>query len=392
MKQLGLPIEEVSISVSELDKYWDYPIMYTKTLDHSAILKKIEFDFKTLKVKRMCGVLIHPIPEHLPIKYILVCQAAIKRETFSSSQNAREILEDATREVKAFTDVLSMKAKYRPKVWFIKDSKDIRPIEGTLTSTIFPPDLPAYVERMFSPLADYIVYGVDPEHEQLQKRIPDLSLVLLVPHLLERGYRVNLLSVFEEAREILKNLPETIPKESEELKAVIHDLYKVSDELRVKRQKMTKIHEMTIRVDGMVRRIKQKNGGYKTKNFFDIICSDCFAVLDIETDALIGAIRNWIDSVKDLIDAASSKITHIHNALMQSVGWGLEAVASAFVVFQILDKILPYDNYKPFYLAISAFISAVAFYTYLNPKWKKKVKHWINCKHFESKRAFRQVD
>ena len=375
---VGTAISDASISTCSSDSYWDYPNVSLETLNQSDVLKRHQFKSDLLELKSLKGVLIDPVPEHLKIRYILMCQATLLASLPACQGLIQELLGKASLQLKEFTDLIAgtrEHAPFRPTVWFLPFEKEQRGLEGVLRDIPFPPFPKVYLERIFSPVGDYVVYGVDFGHEEVQKRIIDLSLALLAPHILERGLRPMLLDLLDKARTIVSKFDpkEELPYDVVRLDQIYKDRYRDLMELVQISREATTIHETVVRIGGMVRRIRQKQGGQPNPNVFDLICGDALTIVKTESDALVKLVTGWNDSAKAAIDSIFAKATQLHNVIIQKVGWALQAVAAAFVIFQIADKVLPVITYRSLVIVLLTGGSWVASYAYLNKGFRQKL-------------------
>jgi len=376
--RLGGVVRELPGSAMALDSYWDYPNTRLERLNLSEVLQRCPFRSDVLALKSVQGILIDPTPKHLDIQYIVACHAILSVSLVDSHVSLKELLGRASFQLKEFTDTLVGKreeAPFRPAVWVLGSIGNFKGLEGTPREVPFPPFQKVYVERIFSSIGDYIIYGADLEHEELQKRIVDLALALLAPHILERGLRPRLLELLDEARDVVGKFPKQseLPSDASELDRIYRDRYADLMNLIQISREATIIQERVVRIGGMVKRIRQKHGSQPSSNIFDVICSDALTIVRTEADALIELVTGWNDSAKAAIDSIFARAAQVHNLTIEKVGWALQAVAAAFIVFQIADKILPAVEYRSATIVLLTGAAWIASYAYLSHSIRHKI-------------------
>ncbi|MGB9615326.1 MAG: hypothetical protein ACPL3B_07480, partial [Fervidobacterium sp.] len=191
MDERGIPIKGgARVMYSASLELWDYPWFEEENLDPSLISKKItqetNIQLNLTELKYVLGILVDPPPSHYPFRYAIACHFVLKANKINSNpKGVLNILQDATTEVKKFTDAVvlfpSLDSKFRPVIWFIREVSDIQNFTGLIGVTnrsISFSGKEILVERGF-PQVSYIIYGMEPKKEHLA----DITLVAVIAHL-----------------------------------------------------------------------------------------------------------------------------------------------------------------------------------------------------------------
>jgi uncharacterized protein YihD (DUF1040 family) len=211
------------------------------------------------------------------------------------------------------------------------------------------------IERGF-PHASYIVY--DTCASQIWERLTDLGLVSVVAHATERGYRGalhsltgSILAEIQKLDAAKQNTGRTIKT----LRTQISELAAAQQSVQRNTESYYEIRRNLIRNKGLVKRIQQICGGLDgARTYFDIVCEDALSIIDDEFSVSQEEIATSFKSISDRLSSLYDELNNEYNKLsnkrieeLQRLGYLLQSTGVAFLVFQIVDKLLFPDPSNP---------------------------------------------
>lgn len=362
---------------SERTRYWDYPAYHTGTLPLSSVssgLPKLDAGIVPIRCEYAW---IQAPPEHIPFEYALTAVFAVKPTIpmlVRDPHDLRVLLGDATKQAKEYAEALTegRLVPYAPTFWFLTGyPAPIRGLGGTanaLTDLVHPN---VYVERDFG-VASYIVYGAKPD--EVVSSLVDLALLSVVTHLCERHYRRELSAVRRRLLILQMMQCEQSPTGRQAAKRIASELGEVSDEERIAAVLATDGNDLATltpgdqnresfgrtagnfqrigdgvaavaretvrfrsdlsRLQGLVRRVRQKHGAIVGQNVFDIICDDAATALEQEVAFALTEAEGAAQRLGERITQAFGQQAELTSQRLATIGQYIAAVAVAIACYE----------------------------------------------------------
>jgi hypothetical protein len=330
----------------------------------------------------------------------------LNHEQSTSKARLLDLLQAATVEAKEYTDIITLRAQFRPVFWFLKGvSPDLRGIRGAVQKVQAPDGhTMVEIERGF-PHASYIIYDVLPSTHDLL--LPDLALVSVVAHAVERGHRPELVRENEAIEKLLGQLDNVSLPEATSSNALRQRLYEVEAaqrQIRVHAERFHQTRRDLIRMKGLVQRVHQIGGNDDCRTIYDVVCNDAITQIEDEVSMSEEQLISGVKAVSDRVAIIHSQINNRYGMLtasrtrrLQQFAIMLQSTGIAFVFFQVLERLwnVPTgageqhgiaccwtpDPQRVFRAVILVFSTAAAFITTLvllrrrlNPRHKRKVR------------------
>ncbi len=359
-------------------KLWNYPAF--ERIKIKDFLKNILLNYdkietndqdivklKTLDFIQINGIFIKYLPIHFQYPYSFCCMFEVKEEIIKSLNEQaknpelfrKEVLEkllEANKEIKTYTNKIFLNSEYRPIIWLINGDEDENKkslvklqligiknkIKSIYNKTI-------KIERGF-PDCSYILYNETIDIGYL----PDIILVSVITHQVERGCRENIQNLIDDLKESKEQegvLKGKLPKDIKSLKNGLDLLYDYSRKIHEINLKLFDEQKKLIRSTGLVKRIKQKWGLIgKATSFLDVVCSDSIIVIDNELESILNVTRRKIQHTKETIEIITKKLNDNRNRRIQSVLMLIQILSSLYIIFRIIESlILISDNSVKFW-------------------------------------------
>lgn len=383
MASWGITVSKGSVSkpIPSAPVNWDYPYYRRQESSDPTLFLKGAQGAKVTSGTHVLGRIslddvtityINNPPSHYPFSYTLAFRFRVPfPSTISNKDELLKYLMDITAESKSFIKRVWHESTYRPVYWFAVDlPSTMHGISGVLNQVTSPSGRKIHVERAF-PDFSYIVYGTSPRTDDF--KIQDLSLLSVVAHLAERGYR-------EEARKLTESIPEkddfkSLPDSPEALKTSIKHLYELQGALSSVKDQYFELRKKLTRTKGLVVRIREKCGGLSEKNLFDLVCDDALTVIEDEISVSLSEVETRLSDINNRIVATLNQLNGYRSQELQRVGILLQSTGMALLVFQVADKLFPnfaifqgHNTFRSFFTIIITAIAGLATHEQLEKR------------------------
>lgn len=332
---------------------WDYP-SFSESVHNtedviSACHHAAQKEPTTSSLYEMRLLTVESPPSHYPYRYVASFHFRIPELALPKQKGELlNYLLGATEEAKAYTNELTLGAKYRPVYWFISGAPaEMRGLRGTIEKVKAPDAATEIeVERGF-PHASYIIYDILPSDKDL--RLADLALVSVVPHVVERGFRPELVDKNERIEKLLNTLDSassTALTSASQLREHLGVVENAQREIRADAYAFHQTRRNLIRLRGLVQRVRQLGGNATDRTLYDIVCEDAITQIEDEVTMSEEQIESGIESVSDRVAIIHSQINNRYSMLtanrtrrLQRIAVMLQSTGIAFVIFQVLEKL-----------------------------------------------------